>query len=128
MTKADLVTVRESPGKGRGVFAARDISAGTVISVAHSIPFPTDALDGTPIEGHQFDYEQDDQDCIVLGVQQLINHADPPNCRCEWEVVDGQRMHKVFTVRDIKAGEELSIDYEVPLWFKPAPREETSQE
>ena len=104
------------------MFAARDISAGTLVSVAHCIPFPTDALKGTPIEHHSFDYEQDNQDCIVLGVQQFINHADAPNCSCEWEVVDGgQRVHKVYTVRDIKAGEELSIDYGVPLWFKPAP-------
>jgi uncharacterized protein len=121
MTKAELVTVRDSPGKGRGVFATRDISAGTVVSVAHCIPFPTDALEGTPIEDHQFDYEQDNQDCIVLGVQQLINHADTPNCSYEWEVVDGQRMHKVYAARDIKAGEELSIDYGIPLWFKLAP-------
>ena len=122
MTKAEFVIVRESPGKGRGVFAARDISAGTVVSVAHAIPFPTDALEGTPLEHHSFDYEQDNQDCIVLGVQQLMNHADAPNCRCEWEVVDGgQRMHKVYTVRDVKAGEELTFDYEVPLWFNPAP-------
>jgi SET domain-containing protein len=56
----------------------------------------------------------------VLGVQQLINHADAPNCRCEWEVVDGQRVHKVSTVRDVKAAEELTFDYEVPLWFNPA--------
>ena len=41
MTKAEFVTVRESPGKGRGVFAARDISAGTLLSVAHAIPFLT---------------------------------------------------------------------------------------
>jgi SET domain-containing protein len=121
MTKAEFVIVQESPGKGRGVFAAQDISAGTVVSVAHSIPFPTDALEGTPIEHHAFDYEQDNQDCIVLGVQQLMNHADAPNCRCEWEVVDGQRVHKVCTVRDVKAGEELTFDYEVPLWFNPAP-------
>lgn len=121
MTKAEFVTVQESPGKGRGVFAARDISAGTVVSVAHSIPFPTDALEGTPLEHHAIDYEQDNQDCIVLGVQQLMNHAEAPNCRCEWEVVDGQRVHKVSTVRDVKAGEELTFDYEVPLWFNPAP-------
>jgi SET domain-containing protein len=122
MTKVESLTVRESPGKGRGVFAARDISAGTLVSVAHCIPFPTDALKGTPIEHHAFDYEQDNQDCIVLGVQQFMNHADAPNCSYEWEVVDGgQRVHKVYTVRDIKAGEELSIDYGVPLWFKPAP-------
>jgi SET domain-containing protein len=122
MTKAELVIVRESPGKGRGVFAARDIPAGTVVSVAHAIPFPTDALAGTPLEHHAFDYEQDDQDCIVLGVQQLMNHADAPNCRCAWEVANGgQRMHKVSTVRNVKAGEELTFDYEVPLWFNSAP-------
>jgi SET domain-containing protein len=119
MTKAECVTVRESPGKGRGVFAARDISAGTVLDLAHCIPFPKDALKGTPIEHHLFDCEQDNQKCIVLGVQQLVNHADAPNC--DWEVVvdGGQRMHKLYTMRDIKAGEELSIDYGVPLWFKP---------
>jgi hypothetical protein len=122
MTKAEFVTVQESPEKGRGVFAERDISAGTVVSVAHCIPFPNDALKGTPIEHHPFDYEQDNQECIVLGVQQLMNHADAPNCSYEWEVVaGGQRVHKVYTVREVKAGEELSIDYGVPLWFKPAP-------
>jgi hypothetical protein len=30
-------------------------------------------------------------------------------------------MHKVSTVRAVKAGEELTFDYEVPLWFNPAP-------
>jgi len=119
MSKIELVIVKESAGKGRGVFAVQDLAAGTIISVAHCIPFPTDALEGTPIEDHQFDYEQDDQDCIVLGIQQLINHADAPNCAYEWETADGQRMHKVYTVRDIKAGEELSIDYGIPLWFAP---------
>jgi SET domain-containing protein len=30
-------------------------------------------------------------------------------------------MHKVSTLRDVKAGEELTFDYEIPLWFNPAP-------
>src|SRR5262245_32806984 len=104
-TLEEWTVVLEAPGKGRGVFAARDILAGTTISLAYVIPFPNGALNGTPLSDHPFDYEENDQECIVLGVQQLVNHSDKPNCGREWLRSD-QTIHRLFAVRHISQGEE----------------------
>lgn len=103
--------VKQTKEKGRGIFAAKEIPAGTVIG---------DYL-GTVIDMAQFDPGDDaehlflmyftDRACIYPddtrpGVH-LINHSCRPNC---W--IYSYRGHTLFfSLRTIKPGEELTISY-----------------
>ena len=55
------------------------------------------------------------------GLLMFYNHADDPNIEFR-DGPDPETM-SVFTVRAVRAGEELAYDYGVPLWFTPAPDE-----
>jgi SET domain-containing protein len=116
--------------RGRGVVAERDIEAGALIERAPVLVAPERdraALDGTAIGNHIFMWEhgttgedvysQRGRAAVVLGLASLINHAAAPNCDfiryIEAEILD------VFALRPIAAGEELTFDYGMTLWFKP---------
>jgi len=114
-----MIKAAKLPGKGWGVIATRDIPAGTLISSAPMTPpFLTGSLDGTPLEDQPYEYDET-HECLVWGLNQLVNHDDKPNCRCNCDFENDH--HQLFAARDIKAGEELTIDYEFPLWFDPLP-------
>jgi SET domain len=55
---------------------------------------------------------------IALGYASLVNHSDEPNCRFirhfEALALD------LVALRGIEAGEELTFDYDMTLWFDPA--------
>jgi hypothetical protein len=53
--------------------------------------------------------------CIGLGYLSLYNHGDQPNARLEHHY-DSDEI-SVVALRDIAAGEEITYDYVVPLWF-----------
>ena len=56
-------------------------------------------------------------DVIALGVINLLNHSDTPNCMLENYVAD--RAIECWTTRPVKRGEELMFKYRCPLWFEP---------
>jgi uncharacterized protein len=62
-------------------------------------------------------YTQKGRAAVVLGFTSLINHSNSPNCDFV-RYIDALALDLV-AVRDIRAGEELTIDYGLTLWVTP---------
>lgn len=113
------------PGKGRGVFATRDIAAGEVIEVAPVVIVPPEQVEriyGTVLEFYVFDwYEDATAFAIALGTASLYNHSYLPNVRYGKRFDEG--LIEFRALRDIRAGEELVSNYNgdpndrSPVWF-----------
>jgi hypothetical protein len=59
------------------------------------------------------------QECAIgMGYLGLYNHAKPSNVRLVRHYAENEM--SIEALRDIEAGEELTIDYDTPLWFQPA--------
>ena len=110
--------VVEMPGKGRGVVATAPIDAGALLEVAPVIPLA--ANDQPPRTSVLYDYPflWDDPpfiEAIALGFISMINHSDKPNAQIETDIPN--KVVRLTALRDIAAGEEVTFDYAIPLWF-----------
>lgn len=120
------LTIVQTPMMGRGVFTTEDIDAGTVIEIAPVIVMPgkdRSLIDQTLLHDYIFEWgENRDQCCMALGYVPIYNHSYASNC--EYEMNFDDENITISTVRDIKAGEELFINYNgdwndtTPLWFE----------
>ncbi len=113
------------PGKGRGVIAREPIAAGETAERSPVLPLSladsecpglsdygmawTENLD-SPVPGKE--------SCVGLGYLSIYNHSATPNARLEHHY-DSDEI-SVIALRDIAAGEEITYDYVVPLWFAAA--------
>jgi SET domain-containing protein len=110
---------------GRGVFTREDIDAGTLVEVAPVIVMSAEErklLDQTLLHDYIFEWgDQSDQCCMALGYVPVYNHSYQSNCEYEMDF-DSQQI-LVRSVKPVKAGEELFINYNgewndsTPLWF-----------
>ena len=111
LTQSDLVQVKRAPGKGRGVFANKDIKKGTEIERVPVLVLENNALYDNEIDSRLLDYVFEwgrGTVALALGYGSLYNHSFDPNARYD----DEGQMTKVYTaIRDIKAGEEITINY-----------------
>ena len=124
MIHLELV-IKNSPEKGRGVFTLEEIPSDTVIEISPVIVMSAEErklLDKTLLHDYIFEWgPQKDQCCMALGYIAVYNHANPSNCDYEMDFEKKEML--VRTVRDIKAGEELFINYtgdwdsEKKVWF-----------
>lgn len=106
------VEVRVLPGRGRCVFAARDIPKGALVMADPIIFVPgaeSDHTDQTAVGRYVFQWNEDDDLCVVLGYGSLINHGLPENVSLVSNYKDQTMEFYAYT--DIKAGEELLYDY-----------------
>jgi len=111
--------------KGRGVFSADDLAAGTVIEIAPVIVMSAEErviLDKTLLHDYIFLWGTDEtQCCVALGYVSIYNHDYQSNA--EYEMDFETNTIRIKTVRDIKKGEEIFINYngtwndETPVWF-----------
>ncbi len=111
---------------GRGVFTSEDIDAGVVIEMAPVIVMSGEErklLDQTLLHDYIFEWGDDLQRCcMALGYVPVYNHSYQSNC--EYEMDFEEQLINIKTVRTIKAGEELFINYNgewndtTPLWFE----------
>ena len=107
MTHSDLLEVRSAPGKGRGVFARKDIKKGVVFETVPLIVFENHECEGSKMATYVFEWTKKTS-AIALGYGSLYNHSFQPNSR----YYDGRNDTKIFmALRDIKAGEELTVNY-----------------
>lgn len=101
-------------GKGRGVFAARRFADKETIEICAVVLFRThyNVLPKT-IKTLIFDWEtlagQARTHALALGYGSFYNHANPANLRYEADA-ENDLLHFV-AVRNIEAGEELTINY-----------------
>ena len=104
--------VRVVSGKGRCVFAARHIAKGQLVLADPIIFVPgseSDHTDQTSVGRYVFQWNEDDDLCVVLGYGSLINHGLPENVSLVSNYKD-QTM-EFYALTDIKAGDELLYDY-----------------
>lgn len=120
----DLIEWRDSPGRGRGVFARQDIQKGTVVESSPVIVLPdSEFLDGKTedIKLHQHIFWWSDEvgkeTALGWGYLALYNHSEKsPNV--EMETGKRPETMDVRAIRDIRKGEELVFDYG-DVWFTP---------
>lgn len=110
-------------GKGRGIVTTQRIAAGTVIETAPVVPYRTECRRdempdrSLPPELADLPHDWDEKHgCLVFGAMQFTNHSDTPNASF---TRDFEALTMTFTaLRDIEVGEEITIDYGIPLWWK----------
>lgn len=108
---SQLIELRNVPGKGRGVFATQDIAEGDEIERVPVLVMPAnDALhdDISDLLSHYvFEWEEGTVG-LALGFGSMYNHSYTANGRYD----DVGKQTKLYTaVRDIAAGEEITINY-----------------
>ena len=111
--------------KGRGVFSSENLPIGTVIEIAPVIvmsPEEKVILDQTLLHDYIFLWGKDEtQCCVALGYVSIYNHDYQSNA--EYEMDFETKTIRIKTVRDIKKGEEVFINYNgvwndtTPVWF-----------
>ena len=118
--------VDKTSTKGKAVFTLQKIPGNTVIEIAPVIVMSADDrlhLDKTLLHDYIFEWgKKGDQCCMALGYIPMYNHSYKSNC--EYEMDFDSDLIRIKTVRYIKKGEELFINYNgewndsKPLWFE----------
>src|SRR3954447_25635550 len=107
----------------RGVFATRDIKKGELIHEAPVIAYPNaehEHIEKTLLADYAFVYGIN-HTAILLGYGMLFNHSYQPNAT--YEINFPNHTFDFFAYKDIKAGQEILINYngdvddDEPLWF-----------
>ena len=111
---------------GKGVFTSENLEADTVVEISPVIvmsDLERKLLDQTLLHDYIFEWgEKTRQCCMALGYIPMYNHSYKSNC--EYDMDYDEEIMTIKTVRFIKSGEELFINYNgdwnnsKPLWFE----------
>lgn len=120
----DRIEIRSDPVKGRGIFARQTIAAGALIEAAPVIIVPASqcpVLDRTILHDYYFHWDGDPdgegRGAVALGLVTLCNHSRRPTARVRRNFAQGTL--DLMAVVPIAARDEVTIDYNCPLWFEP---------
>ena len=106
----ELITVKESPVHGKGLFAKIDIPEDkTVMLIEGEIIDENECVRREEEENNVYifwngDHYIDSTNEVIM----YINHDCEPNCIVD--EIEGNRLG-IYAVRPIQAGEEITIDY-----------------
>lgn len=116
--------------KGNGVFTQNDLPARTVVETSPVVVMSAGErklLDQTLLHDYIFEWKPNGENmcCMAQGYISVYNHSDNANCEHFMNYDDSNIAIK--TIRDIAAGEELTINYngdwnnKQPVWFEVTP-------
>jgi hypothetical protein len=125
-----LLRIARMGNRGRGVVADAHIGRGQLVERSPVLIIPQAdraATDGTVVFTYVFMwehgsleedlYQHQGRAAIALGFTSLLNHSYSPNCEFIRHI--DELVIDLVALRDIEAGEELTIDYQMTLWFTP---------
>lgn len=120
-----ILEIKNSPKRGRGVFATADIKKGTVIEISPVVVLnekERKTVEQTILFDYIFEWgENKKKACVAMGYVSLYNHNY--NANCEYEMDFKKRIMTITTVKNIKKGEELFVNYnatpndKTKVWF-----------
>jgi SET domain-containing protein len=121
----EAIYVLKTGAMGRGVFTRSDLRKNVILEIAPVIVMTKKdrvLLDQTLLHDYIFEWgEKKDKCCMALGYVPLYNHSYQSNC--EYEMNFRKSVITIKTMKAVRAGEELFINYngdwnnETPLWF-----------
>ena len=119
------LTVAASPNRGRGVFTSKKIPANTIIEISPVLVFPVKEVEfaeKTLLFNYFFEWGTTRKKrALGMGYISMYNHSYTANC--EYEMDYDFDTISIKTIKEIKAGEELFINYNAvpndatPVWF-----------
>ena len=119
------LNVAPSRRSGKGVFAKKNIKAATVIEISPVIVLNVKErrhVEKTILTNYIFEWgDSHRKAALALGYVSMYNHDYSSNC--EYEMDFDEKIITIKTVRDIKKGEELYINYNAQpdnkskVWF-----------
>ncbi|KAJ7459772.1 cytidine deaminase-like protein [Mycena latifolia] len=116
--------VKNSQGKGRGVFAARAIAKHTVVEISPVLLLGKEEYEThgrfTILDEYAFKWKNGSM-ALALGLGSLFNHSNSPNL--SYTIDTSTDSIRYTTTRNVKLDEELCIYYGSNLWFEPAGRD-----
>jgi len=115
-----------APSKGgRGVFTTKNLPANTVVEISPVLVLSKPerkTIEKTKLFDYIFEWGVSrKQGCLALGYVSLYNHEYESNC--DYDMDYGTGLMTIRTVKAIKKGEELCINYnadpndKTPVWF-----------
>lgn len=123
---ADFLFVQKTANKGFGVYTYKNIEADAVIEISPVIVMTLaekQLLDKTSLYNYIFDWGDNVNECaMAMGYVPIYNHSY--NSNCDYFMDFDEKQILIKTVRKIKKGEELCINYNgdwdnnKPIWFE----------
>ena len=121
-----VVTLSEKGGKGgKGVFTTKAIPANTIIEISPVLvmtPKEGKDIELTKLYHYVFEWGNNRKSAALgLGYISMYNHSYSANC--EYEMDYDNNYITIKTVKPVKKGEELYINYnaeadnKTPVWF-----------
>ncbi len=122
---SQFLSVQPTGAKGRGVFTAVSLEAGTTVEESPVIVMTKEDriyLDKTLLHDYIFEWgPQQEECCMALGLVPIYNHSYESNC--DYFMDFDEQTITIQTVKSIEAGEELTINYngdwkdDKKIWF-----------
>ena len=111
--------LKESVGKGRGVFANEKIKSNTLISISPVLLFPEDlkypnSIEKAILNSYTYTWDKSTQ-ALALGLGSLYNHSKQNNIG--FYIDKKQHVIRHYSLCDIEKDTELCINYGPKLWF-----------
>ncbi len=113
-----MLIVREIDERGFGVFTVDPILEGREIIRGYVSLIERKWFDDNPVGHYPLGWD-DKFHALVWSALSLVNHSNSPNARVERFIP--RKLIRLVATRDIEWGEEITYDYNVPLWFEPKP-------
>ena len=106
------IIVKNTPKKGRGVFALKDFKEGEIVEscpVINITPKERKALEKTIFNYYIYPWRSTRSGSLALGYGSIYNHSFSPNTDWKQNFKTNSMVYRA--IKQIKKGEEITVNY-----------------